>query len=146
MYNWIGCRNVCVCVRVFMRVGLKPWRKTSYSVNFWAVNHVSTSDHIIWLTLQTKIWLISIKFIPKTQSFWGAKWFVGTCFIHLHGRKSEIQPWGIFLQNVVPTYQTAVQCHNSEDHSNNELLYFLSPLLDFDEAWYTFLLHRSCHV
>jgi len=28
---------------------------------------------------------------------------------------------------------SAVQCHNSEDHSNNELLHFLSPLLNFDE-------------
>jgi hypothetical protein len=34
----------------------------------------------------------------------------------------------------VPTYQAAVQCHNSEDHSNNELLHILSPLLEFDET------------
>jgi hypothetical protein len=34
----------------------------------------------------------------------------------------------------VSHYQTAMQCHNSEDHSNNELLHFFSPLLDSDET------------
>lgn len=137
-----GWRHRMVKLKDIIRLGTGMGRSqegkpSTMLTSQWAVNYACTSEHIIWLlsALQTKMY-ITIKFVPKIQRFWDAKWISTLQVEEVHCSKM-----------FVPACQTTVQCCNSEDHSNNELLHFFSPLLDFDETGYkTFLLHRNFHV